>query len=330
MNQVPYITITEKLWQKAVDSLPFGNRPQIAIANKAIEIALAEQSQDQYIKADEARKLGEGNAEFQKSNGEWVRCGKWCVYNPTHDDGSVWKYRAIKQPEPRCQVRNEDTGELKTMTREAAKLLQAETKGVCDWFDDGATVPDAEGFEFIGTGIYTYKQKANLVKLNGEFMTREAAIAEWESKKDTCDCYKREETSSQSYACDYPVFFTWENNKFEYQLRPKPLKQIEWKDVPVGVAVRDKTTGVIWFYQGSEDTHAVLTNTPDNQFGSRWADLSDLELAPSNQQSWIAVQDNQTGELIKHDLGTAGLIVELDFARAKYRITGIAKGRELK
>lgn len=32
-----------------------------------------------------------------------------------------------------CQIRNDDTGELKTMTREAAKKLQAETKDTCDW-----------------------------------------------------------------------------------------------------------------------------------------------------------------------------------------------------
>lgn len=62
--------------------------------------------------------------------------------------------------EPTCQVRNLDTGGLKTMTREAAKKLQAETKDACDWF-----VPASKGsiqsmFTFTDGGIYTYKLKA--------------------------------------------------------------------------------------------------------------------------------------------------------------------------
>lgn len=137
---------------------------------------------------------------------------------------------------PTCQVRDLNTGVTKTMTPEAAKLLQAETKDVCDWFDVGGGKSETYNFHFGQDGIYTYKLKANLVKLDGKLMAREAAIAEWESKKDTCDVW---------YTSDSPPKGEWElernfSGKYshnwnsltqikgaEYQLRPKPLKQ-EW------------------------------------------------------------------------------------------------------
>lgn len=61
-------------------------------------------------------------------------------------------------PKLTCEVRNDDTGEVKTMTREAAKLLQAETKDVCDWRDPSGVPHHDWCFDF--NGIYTYKLKA--------------------------------------------------------------------------------------------------------------------------------------------------------------------------
>ena len=220
--QVSKITFTEELWRNAEYAM--GMTPW-QIANKAIEIALAEQSQEQYITAEEARKLG-ADAEFYASDcKEWRSCKNITNFLTNFDDGEVIKYRAIKQPEPvetidhvkllgeiygflesicpegiadeafrivpeairtqaiakyvepsdtlgervrhtqeagraevepTCQVRNDDTGELKTMTREKAKLLQAETKDVCDWFNSLGVACDVE-FNFDGNFIYRYK-----------------------------------------------------------------------------------------------------------------------------------------------------------------------------
>ena len=50
------------------------------------------------------------------------------------------------------------------MTREKAKLLQAETMDICDWLNCGLSAPQNMLFAFDAIGIYTYKLKANLVK----------------------------------------------------------------------------------------------------------------------------------------------------------------------
>lgn len=63
-------------------------------------------------------------------------------------------------PKPTCQVRNLDTGELKTMTREKAKLLQDETKDVCDWFDGFGLKAGGLLYAVDASGIYTFKLKA--------------------------------------------------------------------------------------------------------------------------------------------------------------------------
>ena len=201
------VTVTDKHTIEAMKELA----PQLA--NRAIEIALAEQSTEQYITAEEARAMGAGKAEwFDDAFNQWNLCTPdICNYHP------YFKYRAIKQPEPvhphaelkamyeqqvkdgmtefyvweflylktnewrvipteeppqfinpvqyrctpkpTCQVQNLDTGELKTMTREAAKKLQAETKDVCDWFTTRGALVIID-LNFGDASIYTYKLKA--------------------------------------------------------------------------------------------------------------------------------------------------------------------------
>lgn len=213
---------------------------------------------EQYITSDEARKLGVGNAEALY-NGNWITCNIHCIYP------SGLKYRAIKQPEPveqwqendnsrgfdklaekqhpellipTCQVRNEDTGELKTMTREAAKLLQAETKDVCDWF-----YPEMMGNPLIAiaplgfgdVGIYTYKLKANLVKLTiddepSQMLTPSQCEAERLALIDTHDVESR-----SNFACcrifekdDTANWFAFDFNGAEYRLIRKQPKLIKF------------------------------------------------------------------------------------------------------
>lgn len=50
------------------------------------------------ISAEEARKLGAGNAEILEQDGKWRVCGIKCQYPSSHFFGEH-KYRAIKQPE---------------------------------------------------------------------------------------------------------------------------------------------------------------------------------------------------------------------------------------
>ena len=338
MNQVPQIK--KNFWNLALSERPV----MLDVANRALELqyateANAEQEQP-LITAEEARKLGVGKAEFQAGDGEWIVCKPigGCVFpfeKRFLDNNEVIKYRAIKQPEPvepTCQVRNLDTGETETMTREAAKLLQDETKDACDWF-----VPNSKGsiqsmFEFTDDGIYTYKPKANLVKLDGELMTREAAIVKWESRKDTCDCYVSTESRPMWEATKQPSFSRHDDFGFcEYQIRAKPLKQVSWNDVPVGVAVRDMVNNVTWLYQGFDHASDVLlTNQKNMPFGMRWDASQNLELAAASEQPWIAVQDGETCHGIALDLATKGLVVQKHERDEKYRITGLAEGHELK
>lgn len=69
--------------------------------------------------------------------------------------------------EPTCQIRNLDTGELKTMTREDAKKLQTELGDTVEWmnpFGQKSTQLMYKDLRFDCDGIYTYKPKAKPLK----------------------------------------------------------------------------------------------------------------------------------------------------------------------
>ena len=108
-------------WMNWMAAYSFGREHQANIANKAIEIALAEQQaqkaleslpenlilpeskaalgdwidseQETCIKQAQARKLGAGNAEFLSTTHppRWLMCNPSCMYSDSY------KYRAIKQ-----------------------------------------------------------------------------------------------------------------------------------------------------------------------------------------------------------------------------------------
>lgn len=231
-------------------------------------------------------------------------------------------------PKPTCQVRNLDTGELKTMTREAAKLLQAELGDTVEWRLSGVgCVSNHNNFETTGT--YSYKLKANLVKLNGKLVTREAVIAEYESKKDTCDLWVK--NRSGAMPCVGPLWYYFEkHDQHEYELRERPLKQISWKDVPAGVAVLkvNEPNGSVFkapltlSYGGNTESKAMTKNGRD----AIWITNADLELAPADQQTkWLSVQDEKDYGVDKVE----GLIY-LWRSNHSYKIVGITKGWELK
>lgn len=363
--------ITPILWHKAAAALgvlTYGDT-STEIANKAIEIAIAEASVPEateiYITAEQAQALGPGNAEYRVNRistgylGAWRLCLEGCFYDPSD---ALWEvqYRAIKQPElvdphaelkalyeqqvkntdagvpgglndfvwefyannlsrsawvpenppsenwmnqplkwrctakPTCQVKNLDTGVTETMTREKAKLLQAETKDVCDWFYPSGFF-DNKPFDFTCTGrdTYTYRPKANLVKLDGVLMTREAAIAKYEAVKDTNNIlWKSINMPCWSISGIGTTNFPSSHESCEYQLCAKPVakKLVLWADMPVDIAVQSKVDTIkrLWKLHGiSRDGVPALSNLNSETCDFFYYQLNHIELAPANQQPWL-------------------------------------------
>ena len=156
-----------------------------------------------------------------------------------------------------CQVQNLDTGELKTMTREKAKLLQAELGDTVNWINPEGYAISGKEFSFdYSFGIYTYKLKA------------------------------------------------------------KPLKQIEWKDVPVGVAVQTVNKKLVCTFVGMAANG--LISIYNKTAGADDYRAAKFELAPAADQPWIPVI-----------APPEGLTVEYSKFHECLRITGIAEGWKL-
>ncbi len=118
-----------------------------------------------------------------------------------------------------------------------------------------------------------------------------------------------------------------EAKAIEIALAEANAKVVAWADVPVGIAVCDKKTNVVWLYQGGGDEKKALVTAPPNMpFGMQWIDLADL--APAKNQPWIAYQGAAwtTFENVK-PLEDKGFIVESEEGR--YRIAGLAEGYEM-
>lgn len=105
-----------------------------------------------------------------------------------------------------------------------------------------------------------------------------------------------------------------------YTYRPKPLAQVSWKDVPVGVAVQEIQ---------SKFKHTLLSADADGGawiFSQRdklpsYIVVEELELA--TEQPWIAVQGSldEDGD-IEQDFAI-GLLIEVHPSKEKYRIIGV-------
>jgi hypothetical protein len=299
--------------------------PLLYIINRALELqyeAEANEQQETYITAEQARELGAGNAEFNHPTmrDEWNVCAETCSY-PNSIYGENYKYRAIRaqpddsvirvgdkvrigvyvcgefkpmslaivvedvdaqlcrvdkmslhggapwitleqkshlrketqaQPEPvdeqlYCQV-SKDGEPAKRMLRTDAQKLQAESGDTVDWFNpynDKLTV--ASDFGLVG--IYKYGTKANLVKLGGELMTREAAIAKYEAVQDKCDIWiKNDVTIVWEMTKLTRKFIVYANEcNCEYELRTKPAKVVALNSLPFGSTVKD---GVMCLAEG--------------------------------------------------------------------------------
>jgi hypothetical protein len=92
--------ITQKHWTQAMDALISPIMQSVDVCNKAIEIALSEQANEQYITAKQARELGAGRVEFYAPNlQKWLVCGEVFNYLDCFEEKykqTTIKYRAIK------------------------------------------------------------------------------------------------------------------------------------------------------------------------------------------------------------------------------------------
>lgn len=93
MNQVPHITIAQVAAVYPAETTET-HHDILTRCNSAIDAHnKANAEQEQYITAEEARKLGAGMAEYFQA-GVWIPCDYDCSYLDN------FKYRAIKQPAP--------------------------------------------------------------------------------------------------------------------------------------------------------------------------------------------------------------------------------------
>ena len=78
------------------------------------------------------------------------------------------------------------------------------------------------------TTLTTQLRTKATIKLNGKMMTREQAITEWESKKDTCDMWVNNDTTAIKFDDDNynynNVFLDYTTFAAEYELRTKPAQ----------------------------------------------------------------------------------------------------------
>jgi hypothetical protein len=309
--------ITDAHWKQAFTDLLSPQMNNAAICNRAIEIALAEQQEREYITAAQARELGSGNAEYSINEVDWYTCKVTCEYR-TNAVFSYrpYKYRAIKQPHAALRA-------------EYAKQVEEGTTGfylweymnpMCDFWRtcivDPSWNPDKQ-YRCTDISCYVAKQgepAKRMLRTEAQELQRQTdETHEWRLPNGS---YRNE-----VYANGKLTF----TDKGTYTYAPKALKQVKWSDMPVGVAVQDTTTNVVWTYQGSAVGEDALVTQPQSRpFGMRWIILQNLTLAPASEQPWIAVQDTGTLEFFQRELISKGLNVSGSFGRIK--VTGIAEG----
>lgn len=239
------------------------------------------------------------------------------------------RYRCT--PKPTCQVKNLDTGKLKTMTRESAKKLQAELGDTVDWFyPDCTTSPASEkNLGFACEGIYTYKLKPT-VKLTiddepAKMLTPAQCEAEMLARIDTHDLqFKSDSCAIKDWLASEPRWFEIGNDNSEYRLIRKQPKQISWKNVPVGVMtnkgeLRAWSSDLAWCETKKHGCPSLAGYTP-----------SQLELAPAAEQPWIAVQDCKPFVRVDGLQYVITYGAGVDDAVVRFKVTGLAEGWVLK
>lgn len=170
-------------------------------------------------------------------------------------------------PKPTCQIKNLDTNIISTMSREAAKKLQAKLGDTVEW--------------------------------------------SWQHSN---GCIGR------SFDCDDEDLLSFKLGGI-YAYKAKPLKQVDWDNLPSGVAVKD-LDGNIYIYCGMANlSDAVVLQSAEVGNWKCAIEIykKDLTLATASKQPLIPVI-----------APPEGLTVEYSRFLECLRITGLAEGYELK
>ena len=349
--QVPHIKITQAHLDKAYD-YPEDAKSLLGLFNKAIEIALAEQRQEQLlISADEARKLGAGNAEWR-----W-ECGKWAVINRLFPYFTEAQYRAIKQPDQTCtrshphELMSEQCKELTKIAKanyekayppepvephaELKALYEQQVKDgtLKDFIWSFKNKPEDTETECITNPVFNpttayfctpisehfaykhlYCQVLNENTGELKTMTREAAKLLQSELGDTVEWTN---PNNGKTCCFFDAV-----GIYTYKPKAKPLKQVSWDSVPAGVMTNK---GELL----SVDNHRAWTLNELRNGMHNFGTL-DLELAPSDQQPWIAVQDDDPQGFVKICFDLIAKGIQAKGEPGRFKVTGIAKGYELK
>jgi hypothetical protein len=312
-------------------------------------------TEQEYITAEEARALGAGNAEWR-----WGEGHAWALVS--HKTGGLLysrhaQYRAIKQAQPEPVKEYDEAAFLKRFEQNLSRDIEAFFRVIKPVDEHAALRAEyakqvAEGT----TGFYLWELKDK----HGIWLDvgRPGFASDCEYRCTDISCYVSKDgepairmlrTEAQELQRSLVDTVEWNlpgsnyrfntaNTVFDFNFRgtytyrtKTPVKQVDWSNIPVGVAVQDKETNTVWLYLGTGVDYAALVTRPLNHLfvGMRWVGLANLTIAPATDQPWIALQDEQRGNLIKHDLGRVGFIVELHESGEKYRITGIAEGWNL-
>ena len=234
---IPHIKITQAHYDAAVDFLFAPKMNKLDIINKAVEIALAEaHAQSEPVDphaADRikyAKQVAEGTTGFYLWEYEHSHSEGWQSVSdkPLFMDGNKYRCTDIS-----CMVRKDGEPAIRMLRREAQKL-QRELGDTVDWVWVSSSACTGKSFacdesvlSFTNGGTYTYRDKAT-IKLNGEMVTREQAMAEWESKKDTHDILCAVEFAPEFELQSGVIWRAYSDQKFEFELRPKPAKVVAW------------------------------------------------------------------------------------------------------
>jgi hypothetical protein len=277
------------------------------------------------LRAEYAKQVKEGTTGFYLWEVDWEE--KPTGFTSCYQAPEFNLMRRYRCTDISCVV-SKDGEPAKRMLRSEAQELFAETKKTHDWYLGKMSLPwEGEVFCFDADVNYTYRTKAT-VKLDGKMVTPEQAKDEWEAKKETHDVYLK--NVFNTFVCvnnDNPHEIFSIDGQSEYEFRLKPLKQVSWSDMPVGVAVTYR--GQTYPLHRSPVMGFPCVITTDGLICQDFSNSS-FGLAPASEQPWIAVQDGEDGFELTEGLYVKGFMTELYMGEQKYRVVGIATGWELK
>jgi hypothetical protein len=271
-------------WMNWMTAYSFGREHQANIANKAIEIALAEQTQQEtYITAAQARELGVGNAEYSIDPAVWHTCWQGCEYLDTFN-GAKFKYRATPkqaQPEPvdpHAALRAEYAKQVADGTR---KFYQWETQGGLEHSYRSITYPN-----FFPDSKYRCTDISCMVALKGETAKRMLRTEAQELQRSLGD------TVEWFLPSGLPDKFVLFKREGTYTYAPKATIKLDGKMVTPEQAADEweakKETCDLWYTNryGNPECLSLMSDEP------RWYDHKELgtqyELRPKavKQVKW--------------------------------------------